>query len=311
MSSESDKENRSEETGQKRRGSALVYPPKKCPLKTDPMVHRGRHFGRTVSAIITVKTLVSEGIARHLRLHKEEIALSDLVPQEQREHQVFTLLLEAVPDLLERMGESLEAGMHICSMLQKGINSACCDDTKGLKGAMIDWLIKPGEPCSPPLFRNSKVERGYNHELTGCLLCPAGWDWDDPEIKGGLRSGATVVTGEDWPMFLYEDGQYEEEEPWKGLFRGDLLVKGYKFIFTSPSSVDFIEPKATRGGNASIHGMTEVTLASIAYVATQVVTFELPSVFYMDAYACGFFSLGVIHSVFPEHILSNQLHNGD
>lgn len=45
--------------------------------------------------------------------------------------------------------------------------------------------------------------------------------------------------------------------------------KGFKHIFTSPSSVDK-EPKATRSGNARIHGMTSVTIASLAYVATQV-----------------------------------------
>lgn len=43
----------------------------------------------------------------------------------------------------------------------------------------------------------------------------------------------------------------------------------FKHIFTSPSSVER-EAKATRSGNARIHGMTEVTRASIAYVATQV-----------------------------------------
>jgi hypothetical protein len=45
--------------------------------------------------------------------------------------------------------------------------------------------------------------------------------------------------------------------------------EAYKHVFTSPSSVDQ-EPKATRSGNARIHGMTSVTPASIAYVATQV-----------------------------------------
>lgn len=75
---------------------------------------------------------------------------------------------------------------------------------------------------------------------------------------------------------------------WVGLFRSQVLItvcrqyissqtgyansnlnQAYKFIFTSPSSVDK-EVKATRSGNARIHGMTEVTLPSIAYTATQV-----------------------------------------
>ena len=46
-------------------------------------------------------------------------------------------------------------------------------------------------------------------------------------------------------------------------------LQAYKHIFTSPSSVDK-EVKATRSGNARIHGMTRVTPASLAYVATQV-----------------------------------------
>jgi hypothetical protein len=45
--------------------------------------------------------------------------------------------------------------------------------------------------------------------------------------------------------------------------------QAFKHIFTSPSSVD-LDPKATRSGNARIHGMTRVTTASLAYVATQV-----------------------------------------
>ena len=46
-------------------------------------------------------------------------------------------------------------------------------------------------------------------------------------------------------------------------------MQAFKHIFTSPSSVEK-EVKATRSGNARIHGMTRVTTASLAYVATQV-----------------------------------------
>ena len=45
--------------------------------------------------------------------------------------------------------------------------------------------------------------------------------------------------------------------------------QAYKYIFTSPSSIEK-EVKATRSGNARLHGMTRVTTASLAYVATQV-----------------------------------------
>ena len=65
--------------------------------------------------------------------------------------------------------------------LQKGASSARSDDTKSLKSAIIDWLTPPGEVLMPPIAQNMKVDRGYHHEKTGSLLCPAGVDWSDPE----------------------------------------------------------------------------------------------------------------------------------
>lgn len=108
---------------------------------------------------------------------------------------------------------------------------------------------------------------------------------DVPRTKGKLRSGEIIVSGDQFPIFLYQEFQYNPDRPWDGLFKSSLLVlvssshpnaqywcspfwQAYKHVFTSPSSVN--KPKATRSGNARIHGMTEVTPASIAYIATQV-----------------------------------------
>ncbi|KAG5633240.1 hypothetical protein H0H81_009560, partial [Sphagnurus paluster] len=82
-------------------------------------------------------------------------------------------------------------------------------------------------------------------------------------IQTKLRSGELSALGDEWPSFLFHGYIYDPEDPWNGLFRSSLLVKAFKHIFTSPSSVDK-EPKATRSGNARIHGMTHVTLPSIA-----------------------------------------------
>jgi len=61
----------------------------------------------------------------------------------------------------------------------------------------------------------------------------------------------------------------------------DCHLQAYKHIFTSPSSVSKV-PKATRSGNARIHGMTSVTPGSIAYIATQVRirSFTITSIMY-------------------------------
>ena len=108
-------------------------------------------------------------------------------------------------------------------------------------------------------------------------------------MREKLKNNEIAVAGDQWPLLLYADCEYDPEEPWDGLFRNSLLVwvrfqrfiytinslltqhdlQAFKHIFTSPSSVE-VDAKATRSGNARIHGMTQVTTASLAYVATQV-----------------------------------------
>ena len=161
---------------------------------------------------------------------------------------------------------------------------------------------------TPPLSCNIKTDRRFHHKRTGALLCTTGMNWSDPEYlstysdwffhsnsasstKVKLRSREMVIPGDHWPVFLYAGYEYDAEDPWKGLFKSLLLesvsrlwsstsiisvtiwhcIEAYKYIFTSPSSVDRVT-KATRSGNARIHGMTCVTPASIAYIATQVWT---------------------------------------
>ncbi|THH06871.1 hypothetical protein EW146_g9483 [Bondarzewia mesenterica] len=134
----------------------------------------------------------------------------------------------------------------------------------------IAELITPrSQSLNPPLVRNIKSDRGFHHDRTGALLCPTGMDWSSGEIKEQLHNGEVVIAGDQWLIVLYSGEAYDPEDPWNGLFRGTLLIAAYKHIFTSPSSVDK-ELRATHAGNARIHGMTRVTPASIAYIATQV-----------------------------------------
>lgn len=65
------------------------------------------------------------------------------------------------------------------SKIQKGVSGARSDDTKSLKGPILDWIIPQGQPLNPPLARNIKTDRGFHHERTGALLCPTGLDWSD------------------------------------------------------------------------------------------------------------------------------------
>ncbi|TEB18341.1 hypothetical protein FA13DRAFT_1758706 [Coprinellus micaceus] len=250
----------SEESIGQKRPSALSLGPRKRPnLHTDPLIHHGRHFGRSVYAFANVHALLLAG------------SNEPHTSRERRELRIFRQLLQLVPNLEDRLMEcSEEELMSVANMIQKGASGARSDDTKTLKGAIIDWLVEPGgPPLSPQLSRNVKINRGFNHDRTGFLLCPPDLKWNDENIRQQLRDKQIVVTGSHWPIFVYQNEKFDPDQPWKGLFRGRLLVQGFKHIFTCPSSVDE-DPRATRSGNARIHGMTQVTRASIAYVATQV-----------------------------------------
>ncbi|KAG1824027.1 hypothetical protein EV424DRAFT_1472015 [Suillus variegatus] len=235
---------------------------------SNPLVLHGRHFGQTVFALCNYPALLTSGI---LRLEESQDPLIEDYPTDiRREHRVFMELLDSYPGLLDRLTSGEEEDIiHVGEMLGKGASGAQGDDTKTLKSAVIEWLVPRGQVVIPPLSRNIKSDRGFNHEVTGALLCPAGLDWSNVETKESLKSGETAVRGDQWPIFLYAGYVYDPEDPWKGLLRSDILVYGFKHVFTSPSSVDK-EPKATRSGNVYLHGMKSITRGSLAYIATQV-----------------------------------------
>ncbi|KAG1794537.1 uncharacterized protein HD556DRAFT_1431906 [Suillus plorans] len=250
------------DSSRKRSGSALHMGPRKKAASSNPLVLHGRHFGRMVFALCNYPSLLTGGI---LRLEELQDSSIEDYPAE-----VFVELVDSYPSLLERLtiGEE-EDVIHVGELIGKGASSARGDDTKTLKSAVLEWLMPRGQPLIPPLSRNVKSDHGFNHEVTGALLCPAGLDWSNAETKASLKSGETAVRGDQWPMFLYARYVYDPETPWQGLLRSDILIYGFKHVFTSPSSMEK-EPKATRSGNAYLHGMKSVTKGSLAYIATQV-----------------------------------------
>jgi hypothetical protein len=127
--------------------------------------------------------------------------LSIILRRERREHRVFNKLLQLIPALEDRLMEKSEEEISFMAeqvwtlfmttrslllmgypiQIQKGASGARSDDTKTLKGAVLDWITPKHQALVPPLSRNLKVNRGFHHEVTGRLLCPAGMNWDDEE----------------------------------------------------------------------------------------------------------------------------------
>jgi hypothetical protein len=94
-----------------------------------------------------------------------------------------------LPNLYAYIAHSSESFFY-SSKIQRGVSSARSDDTKSLKGAVLDWIfprdgdmrnVLPMDPLPQPLSRNVKTNRGFHHPITGALLCPAGLDYNNAE----------------------------------------------------------------------------------------------------------------------------------
>lgn len=132
--------------------------------------------------------------------------------RQQQHFRVFRALLLLVPGLEERIITGDDADLvriadlvrscvkpsrnyHINScQIQKGASSARSDDTKSLKSPIIDWITLRDQPLRPTLSRSSKIDRGFNHERTGALLCPVEYCWNDPEFVSFLSCASFLNT---------------------------------------------------------------------------------------------------------------------
>ena len=129
------------------------------------------------------------------------------------------------------------------------MNGARADNTKGMKSPIINWITPKGQSLTPHIPRNVKSGRGFNHKHTGALLCPAGLDWNNIEyvsaqlpqgysfkrvglrMKAKLMNGQIQVAGDQWPLFLYANYTYDQEDPWNGLLHGGVLVSVSFILF--------------------------------------------------------------------------------
>ncbi|KAG2343819.1 hypothetical protein BDR05DRAFT_947920 [Suillus weaverae] len=98
------------------------------------------------------------------------------------------------------------------------------DWVKGPLSAVLEWLVPRGQVIILPLSQNIKSDHGFNHEVTGALLCPTGLNWSNVETKQSFKSGKTSVCGDQWSMFLYACYVYDPEDLWKGLLRSKILI---------------------------------------------------------------------------------------
>ncbi|KAG1838894.1 hypothetical protein F4604DRAFT_1597725, partial [Suillus subluteus] len=143
--------------------------------------------------------------------------------------------------------------------LNCGADAARADDTTSLKFIVAVWLMQMVLTPNPSIQCRDKYGHGFYHDVTGRLLCPVDYNWNDAIVQEAIRSYHPDyrVTSYSWPSFLYKDGQYDATNPTKGFLKGELLVKAVKHIFTSPSSAEedpeTLQPDASTETPSQVH----------------------------------------------------------
>ncbi|KAN0073663.1 hypothetical protein V8E55_012140 [Tylopilus felleus] len=204
-------------------------------------IREGRAIRRLVSLTEPVTDLIAE-YDRRAMLAEDEDGI-EAVPSsdtEKRTFRSYKKLVQWCPSVKTLMKVPNQAYQltATCQELKKGADGARGDDANTLKTLVATWLNEQ-DPHPVPLFIiGEKRGRGFNHDVMGKLLCPVDYDWFDPSIRDAIRDYHPhyAVTANMWPTFLYRKGLYNAERPLDGLFKGELLVKTFRCIFTSPSS---------------------------------------------------------------------------
>ncbi|KAJ3985138.1 hypothetical protein F5890DRAFT_1473973 [Lentinula detonsa] len=149
--------------------------------------------------------------------------------------------------------------------------------------------VEPIEPLEPiyheKYAEKSRGDRGLQGNISGYLLCPVEFDWDDLAVRATLRKLEDPTydfASSAHSRCFYPAEGFDPEDLDKGFLQSHLLLQVYRMLFTSPSSTkdrsDDLEnlppaPKKKKGtashraNVAQRIQMASVVPRSIAYAA--------------------------------------------
>ncbi|KAF7970326.1 hypothetical protein HWV62_24346 [Athelia sp. TMB] len=271
------------------------------PVRSKNQVNTGRALRRVVDLFATPREMVQESDRRFELM--DDVDAPEFTAEENMLHRSYLKLMEQVPLLrhLLEQGENanIQTLYHNVSpliplyamdslsnfQLRVGSDQARGDDTAKLKAATVPWVNATFGASTPPPSPQTKHERGLDNDHTGRLLCPGEFSWDDLTVRSLIREGHEdfLVTAQSWPNFMYAGYSCDVSDIENGLMKSVMLVKAFKYLFTSPSSaadksLDTGERRAkrakltqpaTRSNVACLIGLRAVTPRAIAYVAVQ------------------------------------------
>ncbi|KAJ3753851.1 hypothetical protein EV360DRAFT_87390 [Lentinula raphanica] len=262
--------------------------------KTTSVQSLGRGICRLASLFIDVRTLVrahfdhgnqpnAEAVETLTEEQKKECLQKE--KEAARDLKSYEIICQLVPTFSNRVDtEELDDLFEYCDKLQSGARAARSDDINSLKEAVAHFLnYRPmGHSAVPLLKHDDRVGRGYTNDLTGRLLTPIQFDWDNPLICQNIRSKTLVVSNSYFLRAFYYGEKGDPDDVEHNFLKSTLLLQTWRHIFVANGSVDssiadsddhVVAPlpvckrarKSTRKNVAQLLDMKEVSPRSIAY----------------------------------------------
>ncbi|KAH7884198.1 hypothetical protein F5I97DRAFT_2047764 [Phlebopus sp. FC_14] len=164
-----------------------------------------------------------------------------------RYKRTFNLIVSLVPNIKCIINDPSKACQlrKVTKKMNETIKATRSDDAARLRDKMTYYAAPNPSVAgiSPPIPPgSSKTQMGFNHVFLASLLCPiesvSSFISDPPGTLARLQSGQIEVTAQEFPAFLWEDNgkNYNPENMFDGLFRGYLLERVIRHIFTGPST---------------------------------------------------------------------------
>ncbi|KAF8173642.1 hypothetical protein BJ912DRAFT_1065122 [Pholiota molesta] len=123
------------------------------------------------------------------------------------------------------------------------MREARSQDTNAMKFSIISYLpLDPDKDViTPPITGNQKSKRGWNHIWTARFLAPLKdrdiFEENPHAYMKRVQEGKIKLRAKNLPSFLYEEGTvYCATREDKGLFRGHVVIRALRLIFTGESS---------------------------------------------------------------------------
>ncbi|KAL1712279.1 hypothetical protein EV715DRAFT_213944, partial [Schizophyllum commune] len=250
-----------------------------------------RGFRRLVSLDVDASALQREAYRRDALEDEEDPASVADQRGADRMYASYYILLDLVPEVSDALSKRDGTLAKVLKDVQLKGNTARAEDFAKIKGLLASVLNAKPYECKPPLNALNRTNRGLKHDVTGELLCPIEYDWDQPWVREQVRDGEPGfrIGGS---YFFYPAEGFDKADVTENFLLSPILVQMYQDVFTAPSSMetdtpdddDVEEPptkkpfqqrgegrRATRTNVATGLNMRgKVTPRSIAYIAVLV-----------------------------------------